>query len=547
MPALFAHQQKAREKYRHESRIPLFFDAGTGKTLTSLTIARDKYEAGEIDALLVIAPNGVHKQWALEEIPKWYKDVDTTVQWRKNKKLFFVEGKLNIVCTNIEQFSTKTKYLDYVNWVNAHKTMIILDEATRIKNPKAVRTQRLLYEFNDVVKRGKTIITSTPRTVARAILTGTPVTNGPFDVWSMFEFLEPGYFDMNWFAFQNHYGMFHSIDVAGRKIRILINQEAWNGIKACSTFEQANTNFGVTLSTYDLIKQQAEYEGPFRNVEQLRQKMAEIAMFVRIEDCIDMPERTYVRRLLDMSPEQERVYKDMERYFISMYKGETVEATTKLTSYIRLQQIASGFISSEQLPQDEQEDPPPNKITWFDDLPKFDRLLEDVEEIVGGQEGRGQVIVVCHFSAEAERLYDKLTAEKYNCCLMTGWKKVGSIEGFKQNKYQVMVANIRVIAMGFNLQEHCHHMIFYSNTFSLEDRIQVEARIYRTGQRETCAYIDYVMKDTIDMKVYAALKQKKQLSDYIRDNSVEDMLTKVDDVFKEEYEIKDVDGEVVIF
>ena len=178
MPALFAHQQKAREKYRHESRIPLFFDAGTGKTLTSLTIARDKYEAGEIDALLVIAPNGVHKQWALEEIPKWYKDVDTTVQWRKNKKLFFVEGKLNIVCTNIEQFSTKTKYLDYVNWVNAHKTMIILDEATRIKNPKAVRTQRLLYEFNDVVKRGKTIITSTPRTVARAILTGTPVTNG---------------------------------------------------------------------------------------------------------------------------------------------------------------------------------------------------------------------------------------------------------------------------------------------------------------------------------------------------------------------------------
>ena len=144
-------------------------------------------------------------------------------------------------------------------------------------------------------------------------------------------------------------------------------------------------------------------------------------------------------------------------------------------------------------------------------------------------------------------MYDKLTAEKYNCCLMTGWKKVGSIEGFKQNKYQVMVANIRVIAMGFNLQEHCHHMIFYSNTFSLEDRIQVEARIYRTGQRETCAYIDYVMKDTIDMKVYAALKQKKQLSDYIRDNSVEDMLTKVDDVFKEEYEIKDVDGEVVIF
>ena len=130
---------------------------------------------------------------------------------------------------------------------------------------------------------------------------------------------------------------------------------------------------------------------------------------------------------------------------------------------------------------------------------------------------------------------------------MTGWKKVGSIEGFKQGKYQIMVANIRVISMGFNLQELCHHMIFYSNTFSLEDRIQVEARIYRSGQRNTCIYIDYVMKDTIDMKVYASLKQKKQLADYIRDNSVEDMLTKVDEVFTDEYTIKDVDGEVVIF
>lgn len=90
-------------------------------------------------------------------------------------------------------------------------------------------------------------------------------------------------------------------------------------------------------------------------------------------------------------------------------------------------------------------------------------------------------------------------------------------------------------------------MIFYSNTFSLEDRIQVEARIYRAGQRNTCVYLDYVMKDTIDMKVYAALKQKKALSDYIRDTSVEDMLTKPDEVFNEEYTLKDVDGEVVIF
>ena len=545
---LYRHQEIAVQRYAKADAIPLFFDPGTGKTRTSLLIAEAKFNAGEIDAVLVIAPNGVHKQWATEEIPKWMANVDTTVQWRKNKKLFFVEGKLNIVCTNIEQFSTKTRYLDYVEWATAHKTFIILDEATRIKNPKAIRSSRLLYGFNHIVRRGKTILSSEPRTVARAILTGTPVTNGPFDVWSMFEFLRPGYFGINWYGFQNKYGMFHAIQVNGRVIRILINEEAWGSIKACDTFEMANALYGVSLGTYDTIKNQDHYEGPFRNVAQLRDKMLEIAMFVRIEDCIDMPERTYNRKLLDMSAEQARVYHELETYFITTYKQEKVEAKSKLTAYIRLQQIASGFVSSEQIPENEVEDPPPNKITWFDDTPKLDQMLVDVEEVVGSTDNpTGQVIIVCHFRAEAERIYDTLSDAGYNCCLQTGWKKVGSLEGFKQGKYPVLVANIKVISMGFNLQEKCHHMIFYSNTFSLEDRIQVEARIYRAGQRNTCIYLDYVMKDTIDMKVYAALKQKKALSDYIRDTSVEDMLTKPDEVFNEEYTLKDVDGEVVIF
>ena len=544
----YKHQEVALERYRNKSEIPLFFDPGTGKTRTALLIAEAKFKAGDIDAVLVIAPNGVHKQWAVEEVPKWLSHVDTTVQWRKNKKLFFIPEKLNIVCTNIEQFSTKERYLDYVIWARSHKTFIILDEATRIKNPKAIRTQRLLYEFNTVVKRGKTILKSEPKTVARAILTGTPVTNGPFDVWPMFEFLRPGYFGCNWYAFQNKYGMFCSLQINGRVIRILINEDAWNSIRGCTSFEMANALFGVTLSTYDTIKSQDHYEGPFRNVDMLRDKMLEIAMFVRIEDCIDMPDRVYNRKLLDMSSEQARVYRELELYFLTQYKGEKVEAKSKLTAYIRLQQIASGFVSSEQLPESEIEDPPPNKITWFDDTPKMDQLLVDVEEITD-VEGitNNQVIIVCHFSAEVERIYDTLVEAGYKPCLMTGWKKVGSIDGFKEGKYKIMVANIRVISMGFNLQEHCNHMIFYSNTFSLEDRIQVEARIYRSGQKHPCIYLDYVMKDTIDMKVYAALKQKKQLADYIRDTSVEDMLTKPDEVFNEEYTITAADGEVVIF
>lgn len=545
---LFNHQKIAVERFKDESAIALFFDPGTGKTLTSLSIAEYKYKKGDIDSLLVIAPNKVHKQWATEEIPKWMSEVPTAVQWRKNRKLFWVEGKLNIVCTNIDQFSTKTRYLEYVEWANSHKTMIIVDEATRIKNPKAIRTQRLLYEFNEIVKRGRSILKSTPRTVARIILTGTPVTNGPFDVWSMFEFLEPGYFGLNYYAFQNKYGLFHSLDVNGRKIRILINEDSWNAIHACETFEGANILYGVTYSTYELIRSQTAYEGPFRNVDEIRTRMLDKAMWVDIRQCVDMPKQVYNRKLLDMSPEQERVYREMENNLIAIYKDKETTASSKIVAYIRLQQIASGFIVSQDIPEEDIEDPPEKEITWFDDKPKVDQLLNDVEEVVAtGGVNKNQVIVVTHFSAEASMLFDILKEKGYKCCLMTGWKTVGSVEGFKQHKYDIMVANIRVIKEGLNLQEHCHHTIYYSNTFSLDDRLQSEARTFRIGQTETCIYIDYVMKDTIDMKVYAALKQKKSVSDYIKNTSLQDFLTKPDEVFNEEYKIAQVDDEVVIF
>ena len=547
---LMKHQLYALERYKDRSVIPLFWDPGCGKTCGATALAFNMFIAGQIDAVLVVAPNMVDRQWANQELPTYFRDfpninpewqgIDTMVYNNKKSKkpIPFIGGRLNFCCVNIDQFSTVNAYIRYVEWANAHKTLIIVDEATRIKNPTAKRTERLLYQFNNVVKRGRAIIKSEPRTVARIILTGTPSTNGPFDMWSMFEFLQPNYFGMNYYAFQNKYGMFHAIDVNGRIIRILIDEASWKQIKACSTYEMANMLYGVTLSTYDVIQHQDKFEGPYKGVQELQKFIMKDAMFVRIEDVNDMPERTYIKRMLDMSAEQSAAYRQMERDMIAQYKDKEMTATTKLTMYLRLQQIASGFLSTQQLlPENAteeeireyMEDPPPNEITWFDNKPKVDQLLLDMEELHGKP-----VIIVTHFSAEAAMLYDELTKAGHKCCLLTGWKKVGSIEAFQKGEYPVMVANIRVIAMGFNLQ-NSHHMIFYSNTFSLEDRIQVEARIYRTGQKNTCVYYDYIMSDTIDMKVFAALKLKKTISDYIRDKGAEQLLHEWDDECKEAF------------
>lgn len=528
---LMKHQAEARRRYRTSSVIPLFFDPGTGKTLASSVIMSDKYNDGLIDAVLIIAPNKVDRQWSSQELPLYIQNGLVTRECviynnKKSKKpIPFVEGKLNIVCTNIDQFSTTTTYKRYVDWLNAHRGMIILDEATRIKNPKAKRTERLLYEFNDVVRRGRAVLRSTPRTVARIILTGTPVTNGPFDVWSMFEFLAPGYFGLNWYAFQNKYGMFHSIDVNGRIIRIPISEKEWNIIHACDTFEQANMLYGVTLDTFDIIKQQVKFEGPYKHIEELRKLMLRDAMFVKIEDVIDMPERKYIVKNIEMSPAQTKAYNEMESDLITVFDGKEMTAASRLTMYLRLQQIASGFISTLPVASNEEEmlaylqDPPPTEITWLDATPpKLTQLMVDVEELVGQP-----LIIICRFSAEALLIYENLTKAGYKVGLQTGFKTVGTIEGFQKREYDILIANIKVLSMGFNLQV-AHYMIFYGNSYSLEDRIQVEARIYRKGQSNKCIYIDYVSYNTIDMKVLAALRQKKSLSDYIKDKSAKECL-----------------------
>ena len=561
---LYKHQQDARSRFRHESAAALFWQPGCGKTCGSLAMAVDKYKAGEIDVLLIIAPNCIHTQWAVEQIPAWcgntlYPDgtarlrislkggkdfeikearqeigtrYNVFVQYKKNKKpLLYKENMLNILCVNIETFSTQSYYEKFVSYCNSHKTMIILDEATVIKNPGSTRTERLLYAFNDIVRKGRSIVSSTPKTAMRVILTGTPVTESPFDLWSMFEFLHPNYFNCNYYAFKMKHGLFQTIEVEGRRIQVLINEDVWNKCKHLP-YQECASLFGITLRAYDIIQQQPAYTGPYIGLETLKQRIDEISSFVKIEDIADMPERVYNKKLIDMPEDNLKVYKDMERKFVAFYQGKTVDAKAKVTVKLRLQQIASGFITSfVGLPEDATDeevvaflaDPPPREVTWFDKKPKVDQLVADLEEL-GHNE---KAVILTHFTAEAAMLYDVLVEKGFSVNLQTGWKKVGTIESFKEGKEKIMVANTRVVSKGFNFQANCNHLYYYSNTFSLEDRQQSEARIYRLGQSKTCIYTDYCMKGTVDEDVFNRLKQKQATSDFFwtkDDTSEEDVV-----------------------
>jgi SNF2 family DNA or RNA helicase len=526
-PALRAHQLESFDRYKDGAVIPIFDSPGTGKSRTIIEIAQFKYRKGEITALLIIAPNNVHRQWAFQEIPKWLEIPYELriVDGRTKAVPFKTKDRLQICCTNVDTFSTPKKWMDITAWANYMKTFVCLDECTTIKSHKAARTQHILYGFNKTIRNGKHIVSSVPLTKARAVLTGTPITNGTMDAWCIMEFCSPGFWKLSYYAFQQRYALTVLLAVAGGVTPVQVTRDIWQQVHDDKLQLLGDIPYTVSADVRDYIKKQDEYQGPFRNMEELKGRLHEVAAFHTLEECVDMPDKTYIERPLSMGTDQARAYLEMARKYITEYEGAIAEAKNKLTVMIRLQQIASGFLSHVEYMElddidtytameDEIIDIPYERVaTWIKPNIKLQAMMQDIEE-------HGSRFIVCtHFTAEAKMIYDALKANKHNVMLYTGWSKTAPIEHFQEGKYDGIVANTRCISRGFNLQNNCHYMHFYSNTFSLEDRVQVEGRIYRTGQVEKCVYYDYLMQGTVDVTCLDALKQRRVLLDFILDRS----------------------------
>lgn len=544
---LFEHQKLARNKFKDLDEIALFFEMGCGKSVTSLSIMIDKYKEGKIDSLLIVAPNDVHKQWfddlcnddaLLSQILE-QEHVPCTGQiigGRGGQKQFYDfedDGKLHIVCVNIDTFSQPHKWEVIVDWVNKNKTAIIIDEATSIKNPNSKRSQRMLYEFNDVMKKRNTVLFSgkKPNTSVRCVLTGTPVSNGPMDLWSIMEFIKPNYFGRNYYSFMNYYGMHTKLKLdTGQQISVLLTEKTWHGIKGCKDYAEAFNTFGCSEDTYMTVMHQDHYIGPYKHADELKQLLEPVAVFAKLTDCVDMPPVHYITKEVPLSDAQKACYNDMKHDLLATYDDNVATAKNKLVVTLRLQQIASGFIMGhkEVNPEDlelpcwsdvesaDEYDVTPDEVIWLGDTnPKLEQLKRDVAEL------DKPLLILTRFSAEAAKIYDILK-DDYSCMLFTGWKTTGSIEKFKAGEFQIMVANTTKIARGFNLQV-AHTTIYYSNTFSMELRQQSEFRTFRMGQKYPCTYIDYVSCE-VDKTIADALRLKKGLLEYIRDKNIEEVV-----------------------
>lgn len=547
----FDHQVEAFEKFKDAEDIELFFEMGCGKSFTTLYIAQYKFLKGLIKGLLVIAPNDVHKQW-YDELVNGVDVNHDGVMWQEltidfeaqcvggrggQKELyeFDTPDLFKFVSVNVDTFSQPHKWEAIVDWANSNSYMIAVDEATSIKNPSSKRSQRILYEFNNVQRRGKAILASIKKCPFRCVLTGTPVTNGPMDLWAITEFVHPNFFNRNYYSFKSHYGMFTSITVetagGARDIDILLTENTWQGIKNCKTYDEARKVFGCTEDTYMTIMHQDKFLGPYKHADELKKLLEPIAMFRKLTDCVDMPPVKYVMRNIGMSDTQKAVYNSMKKDLLAQYGQYTATARNKLVVNLRLQQISSGFIMGQKALDsidfeeffdqdgglDYNFDLSPSEVVWLGESnPKLDALMRDVAEV------DKPLLILTRYSAEAARIYELCDKAGYRTGLFTGWKVIGGVDAFKKGELDILVANTTKIARGHNLQI-AHTTLYYSNTFSMELRQQSEFRTFRMGQKHPCLYIDYTAAE-VDETINRALVMKKNLLDYIRDKQIDEVV-----------------------
>ena len=427
----FAHQKKALEMSWDKEVFAYFMEMGTGKSKVLIDNIAMLYNAGKINGALIVAPKGVYKNWFDSEIPTHMPDyIERKVGlWRTKpddkalKPLFSTGAELHILIMNVEAFSTKKGVEFAAKFLASHKTLMGIDESTTIKNPSAKRTQNIL-------KLSK-------HTKYRRILTGSPVTKSPLDLFSQCYFLDPFLLDQSsYYVFRTRYAICRKINVSGRSVEIVVG---------------------------------------YRNLGELSDKLKEFSYRVLKDDCLDLPKKTFVRRTVELTDEQKKLYKQMKQEAIAFLNGKMVTSATVITQLMRLHQITCGHFTSND---GEVQDVKSNRIGQLMDV------LEEME---------GKAVIWAHYRYDIRKIVEAISKKYGENAVVTYYgdtstddRQKAITENTRPRKSPVrfIVGTPQTGGYGITLTG-ASTMIYYSNGYDLEKRMQSEARIDRIGQEKT--------------------------------------------------------------
>jgi SNF2 family DNA or RNA helicase len=468
----YAHQITALEKSWNKEAFAYFMEMGTGKSKVLIDNIAMLYDKGKINGALIIAPKGVYQNWHDIEIPVHmakhiekkmvlWKATITQKQQKELDSLFESEENLHILIMNVESFSTK-KGLEFASkFLSCHQTLIAIDESTTIKNPEAKRTK-------SIVALGK-------EAKYRRILTGSPVTKSPLDLYKQCEFLKEDLLDFSsYYAFRTRYADLRTANFGGRSVQIVVG---------------------------------------YKNLSELSEKLEGFSYRVLKEDCLDLPSYVYTKRIIQLSPEQEKIYNQMKQIALAQFDDKLMTTATALVQLMRLHQITCGHFKADDGTVQEIKNE------------RLDALMDILSEV------ENKAVIWAHYRHDIDSIIKAVTKEYGPDSFVTYYGDTPHDE--RQNNIKLMQdpnSKVRFLigtpqtgGYGITLTA-ANVMIYYSNGYDLEKRTQSEARINRAGQTRKMTYIDIIAEGTVDEKIVKALRKKINIASLVMGEDLKDWI-----------------------
>lgn len=475
----FKHQLEAFESTKETDSFGLLWEQGCGKTKPVIDTAAHLYLSNKIDAMLVVAPPGVERNWISDEIPTHMPqsvfDVTQTILYRSSdahRKSFQNEAHQKllhdgflVLAISYHAFMTKAGKEFVWKFMKRRRFLYALDEAHYIKTPGAKRT--------------KSVIASSQYAAYRRLLTGTPLANGPFDLYSQIRFLNDNFWKSqgiaSFAAFKSRYGIFESMRMQGREFQKLVE---------------------------------------YRDVDDLKKRVSSISHRVRKEDVLDLPPKLYQKRYFRITDEQKRHYENLrDNYETVMRDGTLVEADLPIVRLLRFMQIVCGYVG--------QYDETTGEVVSHD-IPGGNPRLDLFTEIV--EENDRPTIVWARFTRDIDLIVEKLRSLGRSVMRYDGRATPDECaeadRAFKAGDIDYIVANAAKGKEGLTWHR-AKLVIYYSNSFKLIDRLQSEDRAHRAGMDDNpVTYIDICAEDTVDERVINALRAKRDIAREIQNDPI---------------------------
>lgn len=461
----YKHQRETLAKSAHKNLYALFLEMGLGKSKILLDNAAILFDQEKISGLLIVSPKGNLRNWDVHEVNKHLPDhiqrnvlvwqPNHTKQWLKDYKEMVEgdsDGILNIFLVNVEAFATVKACKFVEEFLVTHDAMMAIDESTTIKNPKAKRTKHL--------------IKLAPLADYRRILTGFPITKAPLDLYSQCYFLSP-----NLLGFSSYYAF---------SARYAITQARRMG---SHSFQQIVG---------------------FQRLEELQESIKDFSIRKTKDQCLDLPAKVYTKRYVELTDEQKKAYGTMKQKALMVLENEVFSTMNVLTQIMRLQQVVAGSLRNED----------------GETIVLKNNRIKTVLDLL--EETSGKVVIFAVFQTDIEQL-QKAIADKFGERSVASYygktpqdERQKIIDRFQdpESELRYFISNPQTGGRGITLTE-ASTMIFYSNSYDLELRVQAEDRIHRIGQNKSCTYIDLVSKNTVDERILQNLLSKVKISNEV--------------------------------